>query len=168
MTPLSHDDFPDPPVCLPAYRRPAKKTGQVVWCPHCGLFHLHGEGPGRLFFHRVAHCVHPVDGEDPSPYLASGYFVIPTGKTLPEKARIIGDRLHRKNLETPSPETPRPLPGEWARPLTYAEAVDSIVEWYQQAECPEVEIAGALEGFTWMYERITEKYRAEEGEQSAT
>lgn len=163
MTSLNQEYFPDPPICLPAYWGSAEKTSQVVWCPHCGVFHLHGEGPGRLFFHRVAHCVHPTGTEEISPYLVSGYFVIPTGKTLPERTRTIENILY----EMPTAETPRPLPGAWARPLTYAEAVDHIVEWYLQAEYPEVEIARALEGFAWMYERTAGRYQ-EQRERSAT
>ncbi|MDD3621239.1 MAG: hypothetical protein PHQ81_02405 [Methanofollis sp.] len=163
MTSLNQEISLDPPICLPAYRRSAKKTSLVVWCPHCGVFHLHGEGPGRLFFHRVAHCVHPTGTEGASPYLASGYFVIPIGKTLPEEVHPVEGLLQ----ETPPAETPRTALGTWARPLTYAEAVDHIVEWYLQAEYPEVEIARALEGFAWMYERTAGRYQTQGSEQPA-
>ncbi|QSZ66139.1 hypothetical protein RJ40_00795 [Methanofollis aquaemaris] len=127
----------------------------AVWCPHCGLLHHHGEGPGRLFFHRVAHCVHAADGEDASPYRASGYFVIPTGRPLPRGAHAAVELLREEH-----PGTPRPLPGAWARPLSYTEAVGRIGDWYLQAGYSDEEITGALAEFAWMYERTAGRYRA--------
>ncbi|QYZ78081.1 hypothetical protein E2N92_00860 [Methanofollis formosanus] len=140
MTSQNPEQNPDPPICLPAYLIPGKKSIVAVWCPHCGLLHHHGEGPGRLFFHRMAHCVCPADGEDASPYRASGYFVIPTGRTLSVEKKT---------------------PGAWARPFSYTEAVGHIVAWYLRAGYPDEEITGALAGFERMYESTAEKYLAQ-------
>lgn len=145
MKSQNHEPTPDPPICLPAYLSPKKKTMVTVWCPHCGILHHHGEGPGRLFFHRSAHCVHPADGADASPYQASGYFVVPTGSALPGEAR---DGI-------------KPNLAEWARPLSFKEAIGHIVDWYLQAGYQDEVIASALAGFERMYESTAKKYLAQ-------
>jgi len=123
-----------PPVMLPAYV--VSKTQWAVWCFHCGCLHFHGSLPGG----RIAHCI--IEG---SPYKSDypEYYMVPTGKPLPEGAMKLhnkGRAKVRRHIYSrhPKPYVPLPVP-EWGQPLylrTYCEAL-SVTWETEQGQTPE-------------------------------
>jgi hypothetical protein len=81
--PLNPERDPGIPE-LPAEHR---RTQLVMWCVHCKREHYHGDGTGGhadkpvAYGHRAAHCSsepsHYPKGAGPSPYLKTGYELVP-------------------------------------------------------------------------------------------
>ena len=57
-------------------------NGQIyIWCPYCVKYHHHSWLDDSYSGHRTAHCATTPRGNENSPFINGGYYVVPFSKT---------------------------------------------------------------------------------------